>query len=273
MRTKNSPPVGQVSDLPTRVKDPRYPLFAPVLHRQITALALVLAIVSPASAQAPAPAAPPSMSLWDLLVQGGWAMWPLGLCSLVMFFLIYLTWRETLRPRFVPDALLPQIKAALAARDVAAARHMMSDSRTVLARAMLPALQRARPSAPDAGKAHIEANLAETLEVEDGSIGQWINYLNVVATVAPMIGLLGTVSGMIGAFQTISTGGMGRPELLAGDIGEALITTAAGLIIGIPAMVAYFVMRNRLANQMSATTQVATDLVDTLAGETSESGE
>lgn len=197
-------------------------------------------------------------------------MWPLGLCSLLMFFLIYHTWRETLRPRFVPDGIVLQLLEAMAARDLGAARQLMAGSRTVLARALLPALQRARPAAPDSGKAHVEASLAETLQVEDSAIGQWINYLNVVATVAPMIGLLGTVSGMIGAFQTISTGGMGRPELLAGDIGEALITTATGLVIGIPAMVAYFVMRNRLANQMTATAQTATDLVDTLAGETAE---
>lgn len=208
--------------------------------------------------------------MWDLIVQGGWAMWPLGLCSLLMFFLIYHTWRETKRPRFVADAMLPQLRGALAARDVATARQMLAGSRTVLARAMAAALLRAKPAEHDAGKAHVEVSLAETLEVEDGAIGQWINYLNVVATVAPMIGLLGTVSGMIGAFQTISSGGMGRPELLAGDIGEALITTAAGLIIGIPAMVAYFVMRNRLANQMTATAQTATDLIDTLAGETTE---
>jgi biopolymer transport protein ExbB len=234
----------------------------------LTALLLSFAIATPAFAQTAETAAPPSKSLWNLIAQGGWAMWPLGLCSLIMFFLIYHTWRETKRPRFVPDPLLPQLRQALAARDVASARQMITGSRTVLASALGASLQRARPAEQDAGKAHIEASLAETLEVEDGVIGQWINYLNVVATVAPMIGLLGTVSGMIGAFQTISTGGMGRPELLAGDIGEALITTATGLVIGIPAMVAYFVMRNRLANQMTATAQTATDLIDTLSGET-----
>jgi biopolymer transport protein ExbB len=90
---------------------------------------------------------------------------------------------------------------------------------------------------------------------------------NVVATVAPMIGLLGTVSGMIGAFQTISSGGMGRPELLAGDIGEALITTATGLVIGIPAMIAYFIFRNRLSNRMIEILQTATHLVDHLSGD------
>ena len=239
--------------------------------RTVGAALIALAAVLESSAQSPtAPPPEHSLSLWDLITEGGWAMWPLGLCSLLMFFFIYHTWRETQRPRFVPDPLLPQLRHALASRDVASARQMVAGSRTVLSRALAASLQRARPSESDAGKAHIEASLAETLEVEDGAIGQWINYLNVVATIAPMIGLLGTVSGMIGAFQTISTGGMGRPELLAGDIGEALITTATGLIIGIPAMIAYFIMRNRLANQMTVTAQAATDLIDTLAGETAE---
>jgi biopolymer transport protein ExbB len=66
-----------------------------------------------------------------------------------------------------------------------------------------------------------------------------------------MIGLLGTVSGMIKAFQTIAAGGMGKPELLAGNIGEALITTAAGLIIAIPAMISYFIFKNDFIKNMS----------------------
>jgi biopolymer transport protein ExbB len=69
---------------------------------------------------------------------------------------------------------------------------------------------------------------------------------------------------MIGAFQTISAGGMGRPELLAGDIGEALITTAVGLVIGIPAMIAYFILRTRLDNRMMTTAQEAGRVLDRL---------
>jgi biopolymer transport protein ExbB len=67
---------------------------------------------------------------------------------------------------------------------------------------------------------------------------------------------------MISAFQTIGRGGMGRPELLAGDIGEALITTATGLVIGIPAMIAYFILRNRLNSAMIATAQAGTNLIE-----------
>jgi len=205
------------------------------------------------------------VTLWGLIVLGGWAMWPLGLCSLAVFALIIHALRETRRARFIPQHLLPQLENHLDTRAIEQARILVRADRTVLARILHNGLDRARPDLPDANKSHIEDAIAEGIEHEENAIGQWVNYLNVVATIAPMIGLLGTVSGMIGAFQTISAGGMGRPELLAGDIGEALITTAAGLIIGIPAMLAYFILRNRLGDRVIATVQTATRLVDRLS--------
>lgn len=210
------------------------------------------------------------LNLWAMLQQGGWAMYPLGLCSMVMFFLIFYGYREAHRKRFVPDAAVPQLAHLLARRDIHGALNLLAATPTVLSRSLHAALQKARPEIEDANKSKVEASLVESLDHEENSVGQWINYLNVVATVAPMIGLLGTVSGMIGAFQTIGRGGMGRPELLAGDIGEALITTATGLIIGIPAMIAYFILRNRLDNAMLATSQTASLLVDRLAGEVAD---
>lgn len=210
------------------------------------------------------------LNLWQLIAEGGWAMWPLGLCSLCALALTIHGARETRRGRFVPDSLLPKLSESLAQRDMQAAFATVGGDRTVLSRVLAQALTRARRDLPDANKDRVEESIAEGIEHEEAGIGQWINYLNVVATVAPMIGLLGTVSGMIGAFQTISSGGMGRPELLAGDIGEALITTATGLVIGIPAMIAYFILRNRLGNQVMATAQTATRLVDRLAGEVPE---
>jgi len=205
------------------------------------------------------------LHLWTMLRQGGWAMYPLALCSLAMFFLIFHCWRETARTKFIPLAALPQVSESLSVRDVDNARRLLQESPAVLSRALDEALFKARPALPDANKAHLEASLIESLEYEENSVAQWINYLNVVATVAPMIGLLGTVSGMIGAFQTISLGGMGRPEMLAGDIGQALITTATGLVIGIPAMIVFFIMRNRLENAMLQVSQTASRLVDQLA--------
>lgn len=205
------------------------------------------------------------VTLWGLIVLGGWAMWPLGLCSLAVFALMIHAARETRPARFVPPHLIAPVESHLSRQAVDEARQLLAGDGSVLARVLHQGLEHARPEAPDGNKVRIEASIAEGIEHEENVIGQWVNYLNVVATIAPMIGLLGTVSGMIGAFQTISSGGMGRPELLAGDIGEALITTAAGLIIGIPAMLAYFVLRNRLGNRVLATVQVATRLCDRLS--------
>ena len=165
-------------------------------------------------------------SLFELLQQGGWAMYPLGSLSLALFALILFAWLQTSRGYFGfrPSRLtsLPVI-------------HQLQEDP-----------QAAKAPDPEAFR-HRMRDQAEGIESKGL---QWIQYLNVIATIAPMVGLLGTVSGMIGAFQTIATGGMGKPELLAGDIGEALITTATGLTIGIPAMIFYFVLRNRLEARM-----------------------
>ncbi len=204
-------------------------------------------------------------SLFDLLRQGGWAMWPLGFLSLASFFLFYHCWQQTSLGRFTDNAFVRSVKEPLAARDLAAAQKFADAQTHALARIFAAALPRARADHPDARRAAVEETFAEHAEAEDNAVGQWINYLNVVASVAPMVGLLGTVSGMIGAFQKIGQAGMGRPEELAGNIGEALITTATGLVIGIPAMIAYFYFRNRLNNRMVRIHQEGGDLIETLA--------
>ena len=209
-------------------------------------------------------AAESNLNLWGLIQQGGWAMYPLGLCSVVMLFLILHAVRETAAAKFVPEGLVDRLLPLMDDREIGKCNDQLAEAKTVLTRALSAGLERARPQLPDANKPKVEETVSEILEHEENAIGQWINYLNVVATVAPMIGLLGTVSGMIGAFQTISAGGMGRPELLAGDIGEALITTAVGLVIGIPAMIAYFILRTRLDNRMMTTAQEAGRILDRL---------
>ncbi len=197
------------------------------------------------------------LSLWGLIQQGGWAMYPLGACSLAMLFLIFYAWRETHTRKFFTPAQTEAAGNSVAEGDLESARNHLSGTNTLLGRALAPALRKLK-----ANREKAEELFVENLEAEENGVAQWVTYLNVIASVAPMIGLLGTVSGMISAFQTIGRGGMGRPELLAGDIGEALITTATGLVIGIPAMIAYFVMRNRLNNAMIATAQAGTEIID-----------
>jgi len=198
-----------------------------------------------------------NLNLWGLIQQGGWAMYPLGTCSLIMFFLIFYSWKETAQTKFFTTDQLSATIDALESGDHDKGRSQLEASNNLLARALAPAIKKI-----DKGHEKAENLFIENLEAEENGVSQWVTYLNVVASVAPMIGLLGTVSGMISAFQTIGRGGMGRPELLAGDIGEALITTATGLVIGIPAMIAYFILRNRLNSAMIATAQAGTNLIE-----------
>lgn len=209
-------------------------------------------------------ASPEGTNLFSLIKQGGWAMWPLGLLMLTLFYLSFLSWTLTARKKFVTEPLLSALRPSLRARDFAAAQKTANGSDTVLGRLMLVACAKGRKDEPKGNREGIEAAFVEAAEGEENSISQWVNYLNVIATVAPMVGLLGTVSGMISAFQTIGQSGMGKPELLAGDIGEALITTATGLVIGIPAMVAYFFYRNRLTSRMIEVGQEGGRLLDEL---------
>ena len=162
-------------------------------------------------------------TLFDLLQQGGWAMFPLGALSLSLFALILFTWLQTSQRMF---GFIPSRWTDIPFTD--------------------QIVQKTGPIQGTGTDKELPGAVQEEIFRIESNILRWIQYLNVVATVAPMVGLLGTVSGMIGAFQTIATGGMGKPELLANDIGEALITTATGLAIGIPAMVFYFFLRNRL---------------------------
>lgn len=75
---------------------------------------------------------------------------------------------------------------------------------------------------------------------------RFLNTLGTIASVTPLLGLLGTVTGIIKAFNAITEGGMGDPRMLSGGISEALITTAAGLLVAIPALIAYRYLRGRV---------------------------
>lgn len=93
---------------------------------------------------------------------------------------------------------------------------------------------------------------------------RFLNALGTIASISPLLGLLGTVLGMIRTFNTLSTSGAGNPMMLAGGISEALITTAAGLTVAIPALLGYKYLRGRVANLVVEMEKEATKLVQAL---------
>jgi len=128
----------------------------------------------------------------------------------------------------------------------------------------------------------IEKGLDENSGLELAKPFTWINMLNTVGSIAPMIGLLGTVVGMIGAFAVLTSQGMGgeASKQMAGNIGSALWTTAAGLVVAIPCLVAYFLFKTKFGNIVAEVNQVTGSMVFTLVraarggfSEESEGGE
>lgn len=230
---------------------------------------IVLATVLPSAAlfgQSETSPESSSSSLWSMIEQGGWAMIPLGICSLALIYLSIHCLRETKAERFGSEPLANRLEELCKKDRIEDAFASARQDPSLLGRSLAAGLPKFDPKSPSSSLEKVGDTIREQFELEEHTIGQWIHYINVIASVSPMIGLLGTVSGMIGAFQTMSSGGMGRPELLAGDIGEALITTATGLCIGIPAMIAYSYFNNRLNNQLVENTQRATAVCEGLEG-------
>jgi biopolymer transport protein ExbB len=203
-----------------------------------------------------------SISLLDLLMQGGWAMYPLGMLSMALLYLAIFSWQQTRRNLYEQ----PEVTERLAAAFQSADPEIIKQEWALLKPGLQKALCGLKDMLADSRIKNTRESLTETLHEQlerwESGIGQWIHYMNVIAATSPMVGLLGTVSGMISAFQTIAAGGMGKPELLAGDIGEALVTTATGLVIGIPAMVLYFYLRNRLDQRTQQIQQIAQQWID-----------
>jgi len=213
----------------------------------IVAVALCIGWTTTVLAQDPnEPVAPKTTTLMDLIRGGGWAMWPLGTLSFAMIAMATVNYQKINMNKMIPPETLGQLKASAKNQDVQKVYDLASAVPSLFTNALAAGLRKMNPDDPIGSKSLVEEAISEAVAREEAQFGFWINFLSLISAVSPMVGLLGTVSGMIGAFQKIGAGGMGKPEVLAGDIGQALITTATGLVIAIPAMFCFFMFRNLL---------------------------
>ena len=166
----------------------------------------------------------------------------------------------------MPPETVAQIRAAAKDRDLSKAWTLANGTQSLFTTALAAGLRRINPDNPEASKPRMEEAIVEAVSREESKASYWINYLSLITAISPMVGLLGTVSGMIGAFQKIAGGGMGKPELLAGNIGEALITTAAGLIVAIPSMFFYFLFRNKLNRILQSAEENYSRILEDITG-------
>jgi biopolymer transport protein ExbB len=239
------------------------------LKRNILRVVLLMPLTAilPALAQTNAGAASPAPSqettLWGLWAVGGWAMYPILILSIVATaFTVYgyINFRET---TMVRADLAPGLKSAVQNVDFKSASSICGGNPSTMTRICNAGLMRLSGETLDLRS--VEKAMEESSVVEYQAGLKTLNYISVCASLAPMFGLLGTVSGMIKAFQKIGLGAMGDPEMLAANIGEAMITTAYGLIVGIPAMFFYFHLKGQFTSNMAQIGRVLGDLLHEMA--------
>ena len=220
----------------------------------------------------PAPQVPPDvgasqekMTLWWMIKAGGWAMWPLGACSVAVIALCVYNGMQLRQNRFFSLELAASLKESMIQCQPSQAINTASQSDTYLARLVTASYKLIDARDTEAlGRDRVKEAMEEFCVRANNRYMHWIGYCSIVAQVSPLLGLLGTVSGMIKAFGTMGREGMGDPSRLAANISEALITTAVGLIIAIPAIMAYFIFRNRLANLVNRCREAAEDMLNDL---------
>ncbi|MFV1995145.1 MAG: MotA/TolQ/ExbB proton channel family protein [Verrucomicrobiales bacterium] len=244
---------------------------------------LCFAALSPAQeqddpvAEEPAREVAETKSLGDVYNQGGWIMHVLLVCSIGTIAIVVYCFVAITPKKMMPQSLVDGVNRTMQQRDVHGAYALCEEQPTAYGRVVSAALVKVNFERDLANKASMEQAAGETLDQEEIKQMLWVNYLNVFATLAPMIGLMGTVLGMIESFDQLARGAS-EPQDLAGGIGKAMSTTAGGLFVGIPAMFFYFFFRNRITAIVSLIQKNATFAIDVLSGEitleaTEEEGE
>ena len=204
-------------------------------------------------------------NLLQVFYDGGWMMYPIALCSFGLTVFAFERSIALRRSRVVSrpfvNRIIEQLQQQLIDKDEAI--ELCEKSGSPMAKIMLSALRRhGRPAV------EVEQAVLDCGERESNFLRRNMRAILAISNVTPLLGLLGTVLGMIQSFNDISSSqAMGRPELLAGGIGQALLTTAAGLLVAIPAYVAYIFFVGRIDSLIIEMDTQAQRLVDIISAE------
>ena len=197
---------------------------------------------------------------------GGWVMHILLLCSVATIAVIVYCFIRFSVKKMCPEGISDTMVRLMQSRDVSGAYALCHENSNSFTNVLSAALLKVNFDRDRANKESMDQAAGEELDYEETAQMQWVNYLNVFATIAPMIGLFGTVLGMMQSFGDLSAG-KSEPADLAGGINAAMGTTAGGLFVGIPAMFFYFFFRNRLTAIMSLIQKRTSFALDVLSGE------
>ncbi len=196
----------------------------------------------------------------ELLFLGGWSMIPILLLSVLMVAVVWERIHALRRAKGDPDTLTRNVADYVGSGDVTGAMAYCRERNTPASRILQRGLDRLGRPIGEIKEAVQEAGRRETFDLE-----KRMDLLASIAAIAPMLGFLGTVTGMIAAFRQIQAyEGLVNPSLLAGGIWEALVTTAAGLAVGLLALFAYNLLVGRIARLVNGLERVSSDFIDFL---------
>ena len=174
----------------------------------------------------------------EFLMGGGLLMIPIVFCSVVALGIVIERLFNLRASRIIRTDVMEEVESMLRERRIPDASMILRRASSVLSRILLVAILN-----HEKDRAEIKELIEDAGRQEIPVLERYLNLLGTLAGITPLLGLLGTVTGMIRVFEVISAAGVGHPTALAGGISEALITTAAGLTVAIPALVfhSYFV--------------------------------
>ncbi len=195
----------------------------------------------------------------ELFLAGGWVMWPILALSLLAMGIVLERFWTLRRGSVLPEGLGWEVCQWAQRRQLDPAHIEQLRGNSPLGELLAAGLDvRQRPRQQIKERIEdIGRHLAHRLE-------RFLNTLGTIAAVSPLLGLLGTVFGMIRMFMAMLEHGVGDPNRLAGGIGEALVSTAAGLSVAIPALIFYRYFRGRIAEYVVEMERQAMALLDTL---------
>jgi biopolymer transport protein ExbB len=210
----------------------------------------------------------PATSLWQALIAGGPLVIPIIICSFVLLLVVFERLMALRRSRVAPKLFIERflLQISEGAIDRHGATELCEENMSLVAGVFAAAVRKWGKPAVEVEHAVLDEGARAA-----NSMRRFLRVINCVSTVCPLFGLLGTVAGMIEAFNEIAgSSAMGKPELLAGGIGTALMSTAAGLCVAIPALILYLYFVGRVDGLVMELDRHGQELVNLISAEALE---
>ena len=200
--------------------------------------------------------------MWELVRAGGPFMAPIILCSVAAVGILLERLWTLQRKRVLPEELIKKLSSFAESGQVSPKFIEALEKNSPLGRVLAAALVNR-----DRGREIMMERVQDTGRHVVHELERFLNTLGTIASISPLLGLLGTVTGIIRAFNAVMLGGMGDPRLLAGGISEALITTAGGLAVAIPSFIAFRYLRGKVERIVIDMEKIAVTFADSLNAE------